>query len=377
MVKQMKAMLHAGGSPVLFMIALAASVQAEPIVLPPVWSEAHYVQQLMAPEIHYRHLLEAHVLLRAHTNVRPLADNTQKIEQFAGSSGYYRFTALHETQVNVGRWALRYAFGVADRYEGNAGAAQLFLYGDNLIGSPPADQAVHATLNRSAINRWTIEYRVPLSNRYGGGVVIGAGSLYLTRRIQQGWLQGMWQNGVFDGNLVLDSTRGLDPWETRSVGTGLHLALSLPLSHRWRLGFWGENLLGHVWQRKIQRIAARVRANSIVPDADGFLHAAPLLSGTVSELSPDLLLQKRIAFGLAHQQPGGAWLAFATHDEEWRFAVGRTLPRGWVLWHLPEGELQVAWGTARWQFLIGLAHLDPTQSRHFTLNVRWYLPLSR
>jgi len=147
----------------------------------------------------------------------------------------------------------------------------------------------------------TEEHFLPVRLPAGNGWVLLAGSVYLSRRIQQGTLTGAWQNSQFDGHLLLDSTRGLDPAETRSVGLGLHLALSLPLSQRWRLGFWGENLLGHLWQGKIRRLTARMQANTVVPDADGFLHAAPLLMGRTDDLSQNLYLQGQVTIGLAHK----------------------------------------------------------------------------
>ncbi len=369
--------LRAGSSLVLFSLALLASANAQPLELPPIWNEVQCVRQMSMPVPDAGRRLETDFHLLAHTNVRPLLKKEKMAGELSGGRGYYRFATLQEIHLSMGSWRLRYAFGVADRYDGDSGAVQLYLYGVDAVAIPTEDVAVQAFLNRSAVNRWTIEHEAPVRSGAGMGKLVVAGSLYLSRRVQQGRLEGMWQNAQFNGNMVLDSTRGLDPAEARSVGAGIHLALSLPLSEQWQVGFWGENLLGRIWQRKIRRITAQVQANTIVPDADGFLHAAPLLSGRIDDLSRDLSLRRRYTIGLAYRRTGETWLAFASCDGGWRFAVGRTLPGGWLLWNLPDGEVQVAWGKEQWQVLVGLAHPDPSRTKHATFSVRWCVPLHR
>lgn len=361
----------------LFWLAVLASVDAQPMELPPLWSELECVQQLTATASEPEHLLDTDFHLFARTNVHPLLDDDATGEQFSAEYGYYCSATRYEIRVRSGRWCLRYAFGVAERYVGNDGAVRLYLYGEDLLLIPPDNQPVRASLNRSAVNRWTLEHCVPLPGHHGEGLFVIAGSVYLSRRVQQGNLSGVWRSQQFDGNLVLDSTRGLNPSETRSAGAGLHLALVLPLSERWQAGFWGENVVGRLWQRKVRRITAQVQVNTIVPDADGFLHAAPLLSGRIDDLSRDLPLQRRYTLGLAHRAAAGSWLLFASHDSSWRFALGRTLPRGWLLWHLPDREVQLAWTAGQWQVLLGINHLNPIRSKHATLSISWSLPLNR
>lgn len=366
-MEQLVRRLHTGGSLVLlFLIALAAA--AEPVVLPPIWTEAQRVQHLTASPFDGRAQVAGSHSLRAQTNVKPLL---QDEGGYAGDYGYYRFSSLSELRINLARWRLSYAFGMADRFEGDEGGTQLYLYGVNLAQIPFGTLSVRAKLNRSAVNRWTLEHFVPVRR---GWVLLG-GSLYLSRRVQQGTLAGAWQGGEFDGQMVLDSTRGMDPAETRSVGTGMHLALSLSLSERWRFGFWGENLLGHLWQRKVRRVTAHVQANTIVPDADGFLHAAPFLSGRMDDLSRDLYLQRQVAVGLAYHTRGGAWLLFASHRDGWGWALGHALRHRWLLWHLPDGQVQAGWKTGQWQVVLGLSHLNPLQAKHATLEVQWSVPL--
>lgn len=368
--------LRTSSSLVLFLLAVLAIADAQPLVLPPVWQEAQWVHQLTSSPFSMDRGIENDLYLSARTNVRPLLKKTRAQEEHTGDYGYYRFALLGEMRIVVHRWRLGYAFGTADRFEGERGAVALYLYGTNLLSVPSEDTAVQATLNRSAVNRWTLEHAVPLRHKQGEGWVLVGGSLYLSRRVQQGQLSGAWQDARFDGNMVLDSTRGLPPSQTRSVGMGVHLALSLPLSEQWRVGFWGENLLGQILQRKVRRITARVQANTIVPDADGFLHAAPLISGRIEDLSRDLALQPRYTFGLARRDGNnGVWLLLASREQSWEFASGYAARRGWLLIHLPSRHLQVAWDTGQWRLTLGLSHLNPSLTKHATLSVSWSLPL--
>ncbi|GIV15505.1 MAG: hypothetical protein KatS3mg022_0940 [Armatimonadota bacterium] len=377
MVRRTGWTLRTGGSLVLFLCMLFASAGAEPVVLPPVWTEAQWVQHLISAPVDKGEQMEMGYHLLARTNVRPLLGSTAVEQPFAGEHGYYRFASLSEIRLCLPRWQVSYAFGVADRFDGDQGAVHLYLGGVNLMQIPASDADVSATLNRSAVNRWTVTHLVPLRDRRAESWLLVAGSLYLSRRIQQGTLTGRWQNAQFDGSLSLDTTLGLNPADTRSTGLGLHLAASIPLSERWRVGFWGENLLGHIWQRKIQRITARVQANTIVPDADGFLHAAPLLSGRIDHLSEELSLQRKVTLGMAYRCGNGTWLFFVSRDTEQEFTMGYASPRGWFLLSLPRGEWQVGYHTGQWQMTIGLSGLNLTQAKCATIGVRWSAPLGR
>lgn len=368
-------MLRTGGSLVLFLLVAVAAV-AEPVVLPPIWTETQWVQHLTSSPVVSGEQLETGYHLFARTNVRPLLESTAGEQPFAGEHGYYRFASLSEIRLRLPRWHVSYAFGVADHYEGDQGAVHLYLGGINLAQFPTSDVDVSATLNRSATNRWTVEHLVPFCSRHGDGWLLLAGSLYLSRRIQQGTLDGRWRNAQFDGNLLLDTTRGLDPADTRSTGWGVHLALYVPLSERWRVGFWGENLLGRIRQRRLQRITARVLANTIVPDADGFLHAAPLLSGRIDYLSEELSVQRRVTLGVAYRHGDGTWLLFASRDTENEFTIGYASSRYWLLLSLPRREWQAAYRTERWELAIGMSALNPSQAKSATLSIRWAVPVS-
>lgn len=369
-----KQTLRAGGSLVLFLL-VAVIASAEPVVLPPVWTEAQWVQHLTSSPVVGGKWLETGYHLFARTNVRPLLQSSKAEQSFTGEHGYYRFASLDEIRLRLPRWQVRYAFGVADHYAGDQGAVHLYLGGVNLTQIPTSDIDVSATLNRSAVNRWTVEHSVAFRSKHGEGWLLLAASLYLSRRIQQGTLEGRWQNAQFDGNLSLDTTRGLNPADTRSTGWGLHLALSLPLSERWRVGFWGENLLGRIQQRKLQRIIAHVQANTIVPDADGFLHAAPLLSGRIDYLSQELSLQSRVTLGVAYRRGSEVWLLFASRDNDERVSVGYASSGYWLLLSLPHREWQVAYRNGQWELAIGLSALNPSRTQCATLGIRWAVPV--
>ncbi|MGC8784522.1 MAG: hypothetical protein ACP5RN_09065 [Armatimonadota bacterium] len=367
--------LRTGGSLVLFLLAALLSAGAEPVVLPPLWTEEQWIQQLTSLPVTGGEQLEVGYYLLAHTNVRPLLQSTEAKHSFTGERGYYRFASLSEVRLHLPRWQVSYAFGIADRFEGDQGAVQLYQGGVSLTQLPTTDTPVHAVLNRSAVNRWTVGHLVPLRDRRGESWLLIAGSLYLSRRVQQGTLDGRWQSAQFDGDLLLDTTRGLNPADTRSTGWALHLAASAPLSDRWRIGFWGENLLGYIPQRKMQRITARVQANAIVPDADGFLHAAPILSGRIDYLSEEFSLQRRATFGAAYQQGNGMWFLFASRDTEEEFSFGYASPRYRLLLSLPRGEWQAGYRTRQWGLTVGLSALNPFRAKCATLSLRWMVPV--
>lgn len=350
---------------------------AEPLVLPPVWSTGQQVQQLTCHAAGEHRRLEVEHLTVASTNVQPLLRKADGRVLFTGEEGYYRFAALSEVRLSLSRWKLRYAFGVADRFDGDSGAVQLYLGSGDLSQFPPSDTAVAATMNRSAVNRWTLEHVIPIRRGQEEGWLLLSGSLYLTRRVQQGTLTGRWQNAQFDGNLLLDTTRGLEPADTRSVGVGFHLALGVPLSEEWRFAFWGENLLGHAWQRRVQRITARVLTNTVIPDADGFLHAAPLLSGRIDTLSRELSLQRRVTLGLARRGDAGAWLLLAAQDAGWEYTLGYASERYWFLFTLPRREWQMAYRSGQWELVLGLSEIDPARARHGSVQMRWAMPVGR
>ena len=361
----------------LVLCCVTAVAWAEPLVLPPVWSTGHQVQQLTVRPTNEPRQLEIGHLVQASTNVQPLLRKADGEFLYTGDQGYYRFAALSELGLSLPRWKLRYAFGVADRFEGDMGAVQLYLGGSNLSQFPLSDTAVSATMNRSAVNRWTLEHVTPIHRGQQQGWLLVAGSLYLTRRVQQGTLSGLWQNARFDGNLLLDTTRGLEPVDTRSVGVGFHLALGVPLSEEWCFAFWGENLLGHVRQRKMQRITARVLTNTVVPDADGFLHAAPLLSGRIDYPSRELSLRRRVTLGLARRGDAGAWLLLAAQDAGWEYTLGYASERYWFLLTLPRREWQVAYRSGQWDLVLGLSEIDPARARHGSAQMRCAMPVGR
>jgi hypothetical protein len=367
--------LRTGGLLVLFLLITLAPADAEPVVLPPLWTEPQWIQHLTSSPVVSGRQLDTSLYLLARTNVRPLWQSSGAEPVFAGERGYYRFASLSDMRLRLSRWRLSYAFGVADYFEGDQGAVHLYLGGVNLAQLPTTDTDVSATLNRSAVNRWTAEHLVSLRSKHGESWLFIAGSLYVARRIQQGVLNGRWQNAHFDGNLLLDTTRGLSPDDTRSVGLGVHLALSVPLSARWRVGFWGENLLGRVWQRKVQRITARVQARTVIPDADGFLHAAPFLSGRIDYLSEALSLQRRVTLGVAYRWGNGAWLLFASRDADRELAAGYASTKYWLLLSLPRAEWQMAYRAGQWELAMGLSALNPSQAKCATLHMRWSVPL--
>lgn len=359
----------------LYLFILSVAVAA-PLSVPPLSDEAERVDELLtsSPELSNRYNLAVRHHLSAGTNVMPLAWGNRKrvpTVRFIGEHASFQHATNNEMWLCVGHWRLRYASGLADNFEGSPGAAQLYL--DSRAGEIDltGNYIVRASLNRTALNRWTLEHRIPVKMPQGNVHLTLGASWLVVRRVQQGQLRGEMHAGQFDGNLLLDSTRGLPSPETTAQGMMWHLSAVAPVSERLRVGVWGEDLFGRVRGRRIQRVTARVLTDTVVPDADGFLHAAPLLHGRVDEFAYKLGVSSRWTVGAAMKQGSGHVLAYASHHTDWRYSIGYGAPKSWILFHLPTKQWQIAYFTGGCNMVIGMSGIDLSRTKHVTLSVRW------
>lgn len=350
----------------------AAPGLAQPSLnLPPFWSPIERIEHLTLPQATTRTQWQGSQYFSARTNVHPLLEKKPQNRVAPNSGGYYYASTVTELRVRWRGWRVGYALAIADLYEGNQGATTLYLASFDPTNLPQQPLLAEAKLNRCHINRWSVEHTIPLAK--DTGEIRWAVSLYEVRRIQMGSLIGEWRDEAFTGKLELRTTRGLTSSEIRRWGWTMHLAGVLYLSPRWRIGFWGENLLGWLPNQRLQYIRANVSVNTIVPDSEGFLRAPPLLEGRVDQVSEDISLRQRLTFGAAYQQGEQTWLVFASPNKDEPFSVGYASSRYWILLVLPLGEWRATYRSGQWSLTTGLSTLALSRTKAFTTEVRWTL----
>ncbi|MCS6831434.1 MAG: hypothetical protein NZ749_12435 [bacterium] len=316
--------------------------------------------------------------IAASTNVMPLEWGSRKPLpeiQFTEAHAYYHTVWQVRVSITSGRYRLSYLRGAVQNYTGSPGAAQLYLDSQSTGIRYFREYVVDANMNNSEVTSWTLEQSIPLRTRQGEGNLVLGFSLLDTHRVQQGNLRGdmlFWQ---LQGDLRLDTTRGLPAERARGWGMAVHVAVFAPLSRGACVGLWAENLLSAVWRQRVQQIRARVLTNTVIPDADGFLRAAPLLSGTVQEAERRLSIQPRYTLG-AFLPRGASGLAVLIHkDTDWKYQVVYVRGSFRLAWSLPQGIYACEWRTGQWQWLIGASHLQIDRVNHALLTVRWTSPL--
>lgn len=323
--------------------------------------------------------LEGRFFFRAETNVLPLALGDEKAlppRRFTGREAYFLSERLQEIAYVHGRWSLRYGYGLADLYEGNGGAAQLYLNAKAGILDDGRNYSVAASLGRSALHRWTVEHRVPLRWLRAEGEAHFVLHWLRTQRLQQGSLVGRMATGQFLGNLRLLTTRGLPAGEVRSNGLAMDWALLASMGKGWRMGLWLENALGRLWQGALQDIQAQVATNTLEPDANEFLHAVPFLQGQVQRTSSVFKVQRRWSIGLARRQREEAWLALLQSDGDWRWGLGYVYPlgRGRSLWLMAQGwrwQWQGGIFSSRWHLHLGMDRWPPSSAQRVQVSLGW------
>lgn len=321
--------------------------------------------------------MEARALYAADTNVRPLLRKTLGAA-FSATRGYLTGASVYEARLRWDGWELRYAYGQADWFEGDAGAARLFLEAEQDRLRAETRYAVNATLNRTAVHRWTLahhgEQRTPNARwRYQ----VGLSYLHL-QRVQLGWLQGQKQGDSFRGALTLLTTRGAPAPQIGGEGVSLSAGIAWKTDD-WEASVWVDNLWSQLRVRTLQRIEATVQVNQLTPDADGFLRAPPLLEGRVSETSLRRAARPRAELALWRREPARRCGVIAVQEGRWRVALtlGWEVSGGalWIAYWQPQPMLWLGYEGRGWRVLLGVDTLQRDALRRVYAELSWRAPL--
>ncbi len=355
-------------------------IGAQSFFLPPRWTASEQVSTLLRSELPSRYQVSSCMLFHADNNVLPLKLGDEKQLpplRFNGDRAYFVAYRFKELSVTYRRWALRYGHGKADFYEGNGGAAQLYLDAMANVISTTDTYDVVASLNRTRLHRWSLEYVTPL--RIGNQKSQLVMTLHWLRlhRLQHGTLTGRMNLGQFRGDLRLLTTRGLPNDEVRSNGLILDVSLLVPIGSDWRLGIWSGNLFSRLWQRTLQDIKAQVATNVVEPDADGFLHAVPFLQGRVDRRSLTTMAKRRWTLALSGSQGQNDWLLLAQRDVNgtqvslgyaWEIGEGRKV---WLMRSFGREQWQIGIDTSRWQLLLATDKFNSGSAKRASLSLAW------
>jgi hypothetical protein len=365
-------------------MAVMAKALGQTVPIPPRWTMNEQVSLLLGNRSSSHQWLTTRAFFHADNNVLPLKLGDEKRLpplRFVGDRAYFIAYRFKEVALTYRRWTLRYGHGRADLYDGNGDAAQLYL--DSLANAPNPMRSyeVVASLNRTRLHRWSLDYEMPLRLNGRRGYLVATLHWLRLSRLQLGTLTGrMDELGRFQGDLRLLTTRGLPEEETHSNGIALDVAVVVALNERWRMGIWLENLLSQIWQRTLQDITAQVATNVVEPDADGFLHAVPFLQGRVDRRSVTAKAKRRWTLTLSGAQRRDTWLLLAQQDVEatqvhfgyaWMMREGRWI---WVMRSLTKGHWQMGLSLSRWQLLLSTDKFNSKTARRTSLSLQMGLP---
>ncbi|MFN3421011.1 MAG: hypothetical protein ACK40X_04715 [Armatimonadota bacterium] len=357
------------------------NLHCQTVQTPPSWTMAEQVTSLLNnPELPNHWQLATRAAIYASNNVLPLKlGDDEKLPQtrFNDNQAFYVSHSLKDLALTRKRWTLRYGYGQANFYQGNRGAAQLYLdsKSDGIDWSKSYD--VNASLKRTRLYRWTVEYLIPF--KHGRGEILLAIHWLRVHRLQEGTLTGQMWLGQFQGDLTLLTTRGLPRHETRSNGLALDIAAIAPVNDRIRVGFWSENIFSRIWQRTVQRVTAKVSTNTIEPDADGFLHAVPFLQGRIDRISSRVKAKQIWTIGATLRQDRNEWILWILifrRERDWQVGVGYSFPIGhkkrvWVMISEHPRFLQVGINTTQLQLLVGIDKLNASTTKGAMMVARW------
>lgn len=321
--------------------------------------------------------VEARALYAADTNVRPLLRKMQGTE-FESARSYLTGASVYEVRLRWECWELRHAYGQADWFEGNTGAARLFLESEQERLRPDTSYAVSAMLNRSAVQRWTLTYH-GTAQTPNAQLRYQVGLSYLNlQRVQMGWLQGQKTGDSFTGALTLLTTRGVPAPHIGGEGYTLSIGVSVEIKG-WAASVFVDNLWNQLRVRTLQQIDAIVRVNQLTPDADGFLRAPPLLEGRVSETTLRRAARPRTELALWRGETARRYGLIAHHDYQWRIALaGGWETRGgmlWIAYWQPYPMLWLGYETPRWRITLGADALQRDAARRLCAELSLRTPL--
>lgn len=317
--------------------------------------------------------LEVRSYAFADTNVRPLF-REEGAAEFNARRAYLQSALTYAVRWRTHAWEFSLAYGQANRYEGNSGAARLFLEAEQGRLSPDTRYPVEATLNRSAVHIWTATYHgawnaSPAKGRYW----VGVSYLHL-QRVQQGWLQGQKAGNSFEGELTLLTTRGLPASAIRGEGYALSAGVALNAGN-WTAGVSAHNLWSRLRVRQAQRIEATVRMNQLTPDADGFLRAPPALEGSVNPASLQRLAQPRVDIEVWRRLKGYTLGILAVHERDWQgaLALRRDGSRSsvQVAYWQPRPMVWLIYEQSDWRAVLGADLWNGDRIQRFYVGLTW------
>lgn len=315
-----------------------------------------------------------HTAIEARTNVVPLLQPEPQAGTLYGKAfAYYDQHRVAGIYYSRGAWRFGYRYEVAERYAGNRAAAQLYLEAAVGALNPTTGGQVRVSMNRTALNRWWLDYRgrASLPNaelRYLVGFSWG-----VVRRLQQGTLTGQKEGSAFRGDLWLDSTLGI-PADTRGGWLWTtHAELRLQTGQGWGVQIRGENLLSGVHVRRAQHIEAQVVASQLEPDADGFLHTTPAIVGRVESRSVDRRVQPFWQIGVWSAQASPGLALTAQYQFDWRYSVGVFQRAHWLRLWLPQPAIEVGWSLGQFDLTLLAEPRTPEQAQQFAIQIsqRW------
>lgn len=375
----------AATSPLAAACMLFVSIPADGQALysAPTTLEGDRIRFLLSSRSYEPAALEFRAFARGDNNVVSLAQGDRRHigpTLFSGQTAY--LSDYHVQGVNwaQGHWRIAVESTAADLYEGNRDAGQLYV--DSLSHTVDFHAAIapQVTMNRSEINRIRAGRAFDLRLGDRAAVLLVTGSLLDVHRFQVGSVTGKNSGGQFVGDLTILTTLGVPPSQTRSPGASLDAALSADVAPRWRASISVENLVGQVWQRKLQRLDVTLKTNAVEPDANGFLHGVPVAQGRISFESADAGLRRRFDAGAAYSGRGNDWLLFISNDFDWRVATGINFQRGrdsriWALVGFSPFEWQLGFDSSHWRFQFGMSAIDFEQAKRASASLTWRIPL--
>ncbi len=255
------------------------------------------------------------------------------VQGYSNGTAFFQGYTVNEVKLSKGNWRLSYSSEDSSLFDANPSGAKLFLYAMSGMNGTLTALDAKVTMNRADGARTCLTYVTSFGNSLQKGHVSFAVDWWALRRVQYGSLTGNMQNGVFDGTLDLITSRGLNDPAARDYAISFDTSVSYPLSNSLSLGVWIENLFSQAWLGSLQEIKAHVVTNTLIPDAQGFLHAPPILSGSDSSVTSQRELWRRMDIGAAWHEGRCEWTGFLSHDRNWQCGLGLTKP---------------AWKGARW-----------------------------
>lgn len=350
----------------LLVIALVfpALALAQPLLTSPT---APLTEMLHPPRNNstYHSLWRIDFAVAAETNVRPLYRRTEAVN-FSDATVYYRASSLWVLQHERGRWKFSWERALTDYFEGNSGAGQLYQEMEQKQLSPDTRYAVQVKMNRNELFRWAIAYTGQISR--SGGYTL---RLHWTQfmRVQQGELVGFKNQDHFEGQLYLESTRGVPSRTPQGEGLGIDIFLHYEGTPSWQFWMGVENLWSTIRIGRTQAIEARVSAGYLEPDAEGFLRAVPLIEGRTWLLSAHRTATRRAFLGFRNAHIGGLGI----WDVQAHYVlIIHPSQHIWIALWLPSEQLRIGFQQKQWGLGLGADHFDWGRWRSISLQVAYY-----